>query len=46
MADDIGVAELRNPAFQKFLQLTRDPGVFEVRAGGHQIWVNGVVLIL
>jgi hypothetical protein len=46
MADDIGVAELRNPAFQKFLQLVRDPGVFEVWVGGHQIRVNGVVLIL
>jgi hypothetical protein len=46
MAEDIGVAELRNPAFQKFLQLTRDPGAFEVWVGGHQIWVNGVVLIL
>jgi hypothetical protein len=46
MADDIGVAELRNPAFQKFLQLTKEPGAFEVGVGSHQIRVNGVILIL
>ncbi|MDH7577867.1 MAG: hypothetical protein QHH75_08600 [Bacillota bacterium] len=35
----------RSAAFQKFLQLARDPGALEVRVGGRQVRVNGAVLI-